>query len=90
MNNNPYSKFRFDNNLSIKVRTDLNDNVVDVFGAAIRPYSDSIRTKLYGTQSALYGVKTVVNYIHTTERINNVDSSITPSTYKGPTYFRPF
>jgi len=90
MNNNPYSKYRFDNNMSVKLRTDVRDNVVDVFGTAIRPLSDNIRTKLYDTQSGLYGVKTVVNYIYITERINIADGTIVPSTYKGPTYFRPF
>lgn len=76
--------------MSLKVRTDDKDCIVDVFGAALRPYSDSIKTKLYNTQSTPYGVKTIVNYVYTVERINIVDGTIVPSTYKGPTYFKPF
>lgn len=90
MNNNPYSKYRYDNNLTIKVRTDANDNIVDVFGTAMRPVDDSIKNKLYGTKVAPWGVTTIVNYIYKVERITNVDTSIIPYTYKGPTYFRPF
>ena len=90
-NDNPYSKYRFDNSRSVKIRTGIcNDKVKDVFGIAIKPISDSIKTKLYNTKSGPYGVKTIVNYIYTVERINIADMSITPSTYKGPTYFKPF
>ena len=91
MNNNPYSKYRYDNNLSIKVRTNAyNNTVVDVFGVNLRPIGDSIRTKLHGTVTTPYGVTTLVNYIYKVERVNYVDQSICPPTYKGPTYLKPF
>jgi hypothetical protein len=89
-NNNPYSKYRYDNNLSVKVRTTSDGSVVDVFGAAMRSPSDNISTTLYGTQSAPLGATVVTNYIYKVERINQVDSSVVPSSYKGPTFFRLF
>jgi hypothetical protein len=87
-NNNPYSKFRYDNNLSVKVRGD--GKVADVFGASMRPPSDNIGTKLYDTPSPQYGITTVENHIYKVERINNIDNSILPASYKGPTFFRLF
>ena len=90
-NNNPYSKYRYDNNLSVKVRADeTTDEVVDVFGVELRSSSDNIATSLYDTPCATYGVTTVTNYIYRVERINQVDSSIVPSSYKGPTFFKLF
>ena len=89
-NNNPYSKYRYDNNLSVKVRTTNSDSVEDVFGASIRSVSDNIGTTLYNTQSAPLGATTIVNHIYKVERINQVDSGVVPSSYKGPTFFRLF
>lgn len=90
-NNNQYSKYRFDNNLSVKVRANNdNDQIVDVFGTYMRPQSDNISTCLYGSTAAPYGATTVVNYVYKVERINQVDSSIVPASYKGPTFFKLF
>jgi hypothetical protein len=89
-NNNPYSKYRYDNNLSVKVRTNETNKIVDVFGASMRPPSDNISTKLYDTPCEPYGATTVVNYVYRVERINQVDKSIVPPSYKGPTFFKLF
>lgn len=90
-NNNQYSKYKYDNSLSVKVRTNSCDNsVIDVFGVSLRPSPDSIGTKLYGAQCEQYGASTVENYIYTVKRINQVDSYIVPSSYKGPTFFKLF
>lgn len=89
-NNNPYSKYRYDNNLSVKVRANSENRIVDVFGVAMRSMSDNIRTKPYNTVCPQYGVTTVENHIYKVERINQVDSSIVPASYKGPTFFKLF
>lgn len=85
--NNPYSKYRYDNNLSVKVRGD--EDVVDVLGAGLRPATDNIRD-LVGSALPALGVTEVVNHIYKVNRINNVDSKVTADSYQGPTYFKLF
>jgi len=90
-NKNLYSKYKLDNNLSIKVRANISDTTItDVFGADRRPLSDNIRTRLYGQSICSYGVTTIENYIYKVERINQVDRSIVSPSYKGPTFLKLF
>ena len=90
-NNNPYSKYRYSNDLNVKVRVDeRNNGIVDVFGVGLRSSADSIGARLYGEQCAPYGSTAVENYVYKVQRINQVDKSITPASYKGPTFFKLF
>jgi hypothetical protein len=90
-NNNPYSKYRFDNNRSLKVRTNItNDDIVDVFGAEVCSMASDVKIKLYDTESVPYGTTVIQDYVYKVNRINEVDNPIVPPSYKGPTYFKPF
>ena len=90
MNSNNYSRFRYSNNLHIKVRADANGRIVDVFGADLRPISDNIKLRLLGSLAPPYGTVVIMNYIYAVERITNTDISIVPSSYIKPTYLKPF
>jgi hypothetical protein len=89
-NDNPYSRHRYDNSFSLKYRSD-DRAVKDMFGADQKSYRDMLRNQL-DQQVALapWGVNWVISNVFTAKRITNVDTSILPSTYKGPTYFKPF
>jgi hypothetical protein len=89
-NNNPYSKYRFSNNYKIKVRADANGRIVDVFGADLQSPVNNVRAQLMGQMAPPYGTKVIVNGIYEVERVSDVDTLITPPTYKGPTVFKLF
>lgn len=89
-NDNPYSKYRYDNSFNIKYRS--NDcNVKDVFGVDQKSYSGMIRNQLDDEVArSQWGVTWVIANVFKATRITNVDTSIVTPTYKGPTYFKPF
>jgi hypothetical protein len=89
-NNNPYSKYRYDNSFDLKYRS--NDyKVEDLFGAALKPYNDVLGKQMDSQiASSFPGIKWIVANVFEAKRITNVDTSIIPSTYKGPTYFKLF
>ena len=89
-NENPYSKYRYDNTFNLKYRS--NDyNVKDMFGGELKSYNDMLAKQLdQQVASSQWGINWVVANVFKAERITNVDTSILPDTYKGPTYFKPF
>ena len=89
-NNNPYSKYRYDNTFDLKYRSD-DHSIKDMFGADQKSYRETLRNQLDGqVTSSPWGIKWVIANVFTAKRVTNVDTSILPSTYKGPTYFKPF
>jgi hypothetical protein len=89
--NNKYSKYRYDNTFNLKYRSD-DQKVQDVFGSALKGYNGQLADKQIDKQVATssWGINWVVANVFKTERTTNVDTSILPSTYKGPTYFKLF
>jgi hypothetical protein len=89
-NNNPYSKYRYDNTFNLEFRS--NDRQVeDVFGGELKSYNTMLGNQMDQQVAASFpGINWVVSNVFKATRITNVDSSIIPSTYKGPTYFKPF
>lgn len=90
MNNNPYSKYRYNNTFDLKYRAS-EYKVEDLFGGELKSCNNQLRDQMdRQVASSSWGTTWVVNNVFKAERITNVDSSILPSTYKGPTYFKPF
>jgi hypothetical protein len=88
-NHNPYSKYRYDNTFNLKYRS--NDHKVqDLFGGALKGYNSLLGNQMDEQIASSWGITWVVANVFKATRITNVDTSILPSTYKGPTYFKPF
>jgi hypothetical protein len=89
-NENPYSKYRYDNSFKLKFR--VNDgHVTEVFGGELKSYNNLLGKQMdQQVASAPWGVNWVVANVFQAARTTNVDSSILSPTYKGPTYFKPF
>lgn len=88
INDNPYSKYRYDNTFNIKLRSNGN-KVGSTYGTELKSYKDMLDKQLdEQVASSQWGITWVVNNVFKATRITNVDTSI--STYKGPTYFKPF
>jgi hypothetical protein len=89
-NNNPYSKYRYDNTSNLKYRSD-DHKVQDVFGGALKGYNNLLGKQMdEQVASSFPGIDWVVANVFKAQRITNVDTSIIPSTYKRPIYFKPF
>jgi hypothetical protein len=89
-NENPYSKYRYDNTFNLKYRSD-GIKVNDVFGAEVKIFNGLLGNQFDDQMaSSQWGVNWVVANVFKAERTTNVDTSILPKTYKGPTYFKPF
>jgi hypothetical protein len=89
-NENPYSKYRYDNTFNLKYRSD-DKKVKDVFGGELKSYNGLLGKQLDEQVAASpWGINWVVAGVFKAERTTNVDTSILPKTYKGPTYFKPF
>jgi hypothetical protein len=89
-NENPYSKYRYDNTFALKYRSN-NYKVQDMFGADQKSYRNTLGNQLdQQVASSPWGITWVIANVFKATRITNVDTSIVPSTYKGPTYFKPF
>jgi hypothetical protein len=89
-NDNPYSKYRYDNTFDLMFRSD-DRNVKDVFGGELKSYNSMLGNQLDDqVASSMWGINWVVANVFKAKRTSNVDSSILPNTYKGPTYFKPF
>jgi hypothetical protein len=88
--NNPYSKYRYSNSLNLKYRS--NDcKIESTFGGELKSYNDMLNRQLdRQVATSQWGINWVIANVFKAERITNVDTSIVPSTYKGPTYFKPF
>ena len=89
-NENPYSKYRYDNTYKLKYRS--NDcKVNDVFGGELKSYNNLLGNQMDGQiASSMWGINWVIAGVFSAERTTSVDTSILPKTYKGPTYFKPF
>ena len=89
-NENPYSKYRYDNTFDLKYRS--NDRQVkDVFGGELKSYNTMLGNQLdEQVASSPWGVTWVIANVFKATRTTNVDTSIISPTYKGPTYFKPF
>ena len=89
-NDNQYSKYRYGNSFDIKYRS--NDHTVNnMFGADQKSYRGMLRKQLdEQVASSQWGITWVIANVFKATRTNNVDTSILSSTYKGPTYFKPF
>jgi hypothetical protein len=89
-NNNPYSKYRYDNSFELHYRA-FGDKVFDLFGGELKSYNDLLGNQMdQQVANAPLGVKWVVANVFTARRTSQVDTSILPTTYKGPIYFKPF
>lgn len=89
---NQYSKHRLDNTFDVKFRAN-GSQVTNIFGTELRSSIDqnTIARQIDSeiAQSAL-GTTWVVDYVYNVERISNVDTNLTPKTYKGPKLFKLF
>lgn len=89
-NDNLYSKYRYDNNFNLKYRSN-DQSVRDLFGGELKSYNDLLGNQMdQQVASSSWGINWVVANVFKAQRITNVDTSILPTTYKGPTYFKPF
>lgn len=89
-NNNPYSKYRYGNSFNLKYRSN-DQKVQDLFGGALKGYNSLLGKQMdEQVASSSWGINWVVANVFKATRITNVDTSILPSTYKGPTYFKLF
>lgn len=89
-NDNPYSKYRYDNTFNLKYRS--NDyNVKDLFGGEQKSYNNMLGNQMdEQVARSQWGITWVIANVFKATRTTNVDTSILPTTYKGPTYFKPF
>lgn len=88
--NNPYSKYRYDNTFNLKYRSN-DQKVQGVFGSALKGYSGLLNKQMdQQVASSSWGITWVIANVFKATRTSNVDTSILPSTYKGPTYFKLF
>lgn len=89
-NENPYSKYRYDNTSNLKFRSN-DKHVKDVFGGELKSYNNLLGNQLDDqVASSMWGINWVIANVFKAERTSNVDTSILPKTYKGPVYFKPF
>lgn len=74
---NPYSRFRYENDGSMKFRVDPLNSGVTVFGADQRAFRDNMKKQLDDINPCLnIGNTWVTNNVFTSTQINNVDQPV--------------
>jgi len=73
---NPYSKFRYDNNFNIKFRVE--NGHISMYGVECRSFQDNIRDQMSEVPSTWVnnGATWVVNNVYKCNQINKVDQPV--------------
>ncbi len=86
---NPYSKYKYTNNGTVKYMVDPYNYKTTMHGVELKAHKDKFKAQLEDMESHLnVGNTWVINNVYKCTQINNVDQPLNPQ--KGATFFRLF
>lgn len=90
LSSNPYSRYKYSNDGTLKYTVDPYTYKVTTFGAELKAHKDNFKLQLDDMDSHLnLGNTWVINNIYPCTQVSNVDRPINPIK-KGSTFFRLF